>query len=128
MPEADQRDALQDRGPARTGLQRLGGDPDLVTLAKSLTGGLPAGAVGMTAEFEHLLAKRDVRLMGTYNGNPLSMVAASASLRQVLTPGAYDELERLGAHVERGVFGADMRVSSVNDGPVTLILDSRDRR
>ena len=41
---------------------------------------------------------------------------------------AYDavcrELERLGAHVERGVFGADMRVASVNDGPVTLVLDS----
>lgn len=41
---------------------------------------------------------------------------------------AYDavcaELERLGAHVERGVFGADMRVESVNDGPVTLILES----
>ena len=33
------------------------------------------------------------------------------------------ELERLGAHVERGVFGADMRVESVNDGPVTLILE-----
>ena len=41
---------------------------------------------------------------------------------------AYDavcaELERLGARVERGVFGADMRVESVNDGPVTLILES----
>ena len=41
---------------------------------------------------------------------------------------AYDavcaELERLGAHVQRGVFGADMRVSSVNDGPITLVLDS----
>ncbi|WP_028650268.1 D-aminoacyl-tRNA deacylase [Nocardioides halotolerans] len=34
------------------------------------------------------------------------------------------ELERLGAHVERGVFGADMRVESVNDGPVTLLLES----
>ena len=33
------------------------------------------------------------------------------------------ELERLGAHVERGVFGADMRVESVNDGPVTLVLE-----
>ena len=33
------------------------------------------------------------------------------------------ELERLGAWVERGVFGADMRVESVNDGPVTLILE-----
>jgi D-tyrosyl-tRNA(Tyr) deacylase len=45
-----------------------------------------------------------------------------------LSEPAYDavcaELERLGARVERGVFGADMRVASVNDGPITLILDS----
>ena len=34
------------------------------------------------------------------------------------------ELARLGAHVERGVFGADMQVASVNDGPTTLILES----
>ena len=34
------------------------------------------------------------------------------------------ELERLGAHVERGMFGAQMRVESVNDGPITLILDT----
>ncbi|WP_127479635.1 D-aminoacyl-tRNA deacylase [Nocardioides pantholopis] len=34
------------------------------------------------------------------------------------------ELERLGATVERGRFGADMQVTSVNDGPVTLVLDS----
>jgi D-tyrosyl-tRNA(Tyr) deacylase len=34
------------------------------------------------------------------------------------------ELERLGAKVERGRFGADMAVSLVNDGPVTLVLDT----
>ena len=28
-----------------------------------------------------------------------------------------------GAHVERGVFGAHMQVSSVNDGPFTVLLD-----
>ena len=33
------------------------------------------------------------------------------------------ELERLGARVERGVFGADMQVESVNDGPITLLLE-----
>jgi D-aminoacyl-tRNA deacylase len=33
------------------------------------------------------------------------------------------ELERLGAHVERGVFGVDMQIDAVNDGPVTLILE-----
>jgi D-tyrosyl-tRNA(Tyr) deacylase len=33
------------------------------------------------------------------------------------------ELESLGALVERGAFGADMAVRSVNDGPVTLLLE-----
>jgi D-tyrosyl-tRNA(Tyr) deacylase len=34
------------------------------------------------------------------------------------------ELERLGARVQRGRFGADMQVELVNDGPVTLVIDS----
>ena len=51
---------------------------------------------------------------------------AAAAPGEVGEP-AYDavcaELERLGARVARGVFGADMRVESVNDGPVTVILE-----
>lgn len=31
----------------------------------------------------------------------------------------------IGKEVGRGVFGADMQVSLVNDGPVTIIIDSR---
>jgi D-tyrosyl-tRNA(Tyr) deacylase len=34
-----------------------------------------------------------------------------------------DELRTLGAQVETGSFGADMKVSLVNDGPITLIVD-----
>jgi D-tyrosyl-tRNA(Tyr) deacylase len=33
------------------------------------------------------------------------------------------ELRALGAHVETGVFGADMKVALTGDGPVTIILD-----
>ena len=33
-------------------------------------------------------------------------------------------LRKLDLHVEEGIFGADMKVSLVNDGPVTIILDS----
>lgn len=33
--------------------------------------------------------------------------------------------EALGKPVGRGVFGADMHVSLINDGPVTIIIDSR---
>ena len=34
---------------------------------------------------------------------------------------------QLGKPVGRGVFGADMKVALVNDGPVTIVIDSRDR-
>jgi D-aminoacyl-tRNA deacylase len=36
-----------------------------------------------------------------------------------------DALERLGLPTARGVFGAHMLVRSVNDGPVTILLDSK---
>lgn len=35
-------------------------------------------------------------------------------------------LEKKGVKVERGVFGAMMEVSLINDGPVTIILDSKE--
>ena len=35
--------------------------------------------------------------------------------------------EALGSRVERGRFGADMQVSLINDGPVTVWMDSRNR-
>ena len=34
-------------------------------------------------------------------------------------------LREKGIHVETGIFQADMKVSLINDGPVTLLLDSR---
>lgn len=36
------------------------------------------------------------------------------------------KLEEKGINVERGVFGAMMEVSLINDGPVTIILDSNE--
>ena len=83
-------------------VERLGAEADLVTLGKSLGGGLPAGAVGMTAELAELVEDDRVRLLGTYNGNPLSMAAAKASLLEVLTPDAYDRLDRMGALMVAG--------------------------
>ncbi len=83
-------------------VERFGVRPDMVTLAKSLGGGLPSGAVGMTAELGAVIEDGRVSHRGTYNGNPLSMAAARASLAQVLTPAAYDELERLGGRMAAG--------------------------
>jgi D-tyrosyl-tRNA(Tyr) deacylase len=33
----------------------------------------------------------------------------------------------LGKPIETGIFGADMKVSLLNDGPVTIIIDSKNR-
>jgi D-tyrosyl-tRNA(Tyr) deacylase len=35
--------------------------------------------------------------------------------------------DALGKRVERGVFGADMKVSLINDGPVTILMDSKNK-
>jgi len=37
-----------------------------------------------------------------------------------------DECRKRGFHVETGVFAADMQVASVNDGPVTILLDTKE--
>ena len=36
------------------------------------------------------------------------------------------KIQDSGIHVETGVFGADMKVSLINAGPVTILLDSKD--
>ncbi|NCC80651.1 MAG: D-tyrosyl-tRNA(Tyr) deacylase [Clostridia bacterium] len=36
-----------------------------------------------------------------------------------------EELKESGLNVETGVFGGDMKVSLLNDGPVTILLDSK---
>lgn len=50
--------------------------------------------------------------------------AAPRPVSEPLVDAFVDALRGLGARVGTGVFGAQMRVSLVNEGPVTLILDS----
>lgn len=51
--------------------------------------------------------------------------AASSEAARALYEGFVQELRRLGAEVEVGEFQAMMEVELVNDGPVTLLLDSQ---
>jgi glutamate-1-semialdehyde 2,1-aminomutase len=66
-----------------------------VTLAKALGGGLPCGAIGAIDEVMEIVANGGVYQVGTYNGNPLTMAAARATLYDVMTPDAYDHLNML---------------------------------
>jgi glutamate-1-semialdehyde 2,1-aminomutase len=74
-------------------VQRFGVRPDIVCLAKAICGGYPGGAIGMTADLGEVIASDKVHQIGTFNGNPLVMAAAKATLLEVLTPDAYDKLE-----------------------------------
>jgi glutamate-1-semialdehyde 2,1-aminomutase len=70
----------------------FGVTPDMVCLAKAICGGLPGGAIGMADEPAALVASNAVRQQGTFNGNPLVMAAAQATLIDVLTDEAYARL------------------------------------
>ena len=58
--------------------QRLGVTPDLITLAKSIGGGLPLAAFGGKREVMEVVVDGRMAHFGTYNGNPLVMAAAKA--------------------------------------------------
>lgn len=63
----------------------------------------------------------------TRRGNRPSYIRAAGHELAVPLYEKYCDLlaEALGKPVGRGVFGADMKVALVNDGPVTIIIDSK---
>lgn len=65
--------------------QRLGVTPDLITLAKSIGGGLPLAAFGGKREVMEVVVDGRMAHFGTYNGNPLVMAAAKA-VDEICTP------------------------------------------
>jgi glutamate-1-semialdehyde 2,1-aminomutase len=82
--------------------QRFGVTPDMVALAKATCGGFPGGSIGMTAELAALVADGTVHQYGTFNGNPLVMAAAEATLTEVLTEDAYAKLEATNDRLLKG--------------------------
>jgi len=82
--------------------ERFGVTPDMVTLAKTLGGGVPAGAIGGTEAVMSVVEDGSVYQVGTYNGNPLAMAAARASLERVLTPDGYRHLDALNERIVAG--------------------------
>lgn len=54
---------------------------------------------------------------------PTWQAAAPGPVAEPLVEAVVAELRALGARVETGVFGTDMKVTLTNDGPITLVLD-----
>jgi D-aminoacyl-tRNA deacylase len=56
---------------------------------------------------------------------PTWNAAAPGAIAEPLVEGVAEALRARGLEVATGVFGADMAVDLVNDGPVTILLESR---
>jgi glutamate-1-semialdehyde 2,1-aminomutase len=85
-------------------------DPDMVTIGKSIAGGIPAGAYGLTPELaERILADPAADLEdtggvgGTLAGNALSAAAMRATLGEVLTDEAFDRMIAVATRFTTGV-------------------------
>ena len=87
-------------------VEAFGVVPDLVCLAKAFGGGLPVGAIGGTEEVMGQIVRGEIDQQGTFNGNPLTMSAARATLLEVLTPEAYRRLDEINAILVEGCRGA----------------------
>ena len=58
------------------------------------------------------------------NGNRPSFIeAAKPDLAEPLYEYFCEQCKKYDIHVEKGIFGADMKVSLLNDGPVTIIME-----
>jgi glutamate-1-semialdehyde 2,1-aminomutase len=76
-------------------IERYGVSPDIVCLGKALGGGLACAAVGGTEEVMRRIEDGTYDQVGTFNGNPLAMAAARATVCEVLDAGAYEHIEAL---------------------------------
>ncbi len=78
--------------------------PDLTMFAKLIGGGYPVGAVGGRDEYRELFDPDDLKIFhsGTYNGNPVTMAAGNAAVRE-LTAARIEHMHTLAETLKRGL-------------------------
>ena len=80
--------------------KRLGVEPDLICLAKSIGGGMPLAAFGGKAKYMNAVVDGRMAHFGTYNGNPISCAAAIA-VDEIATKEALDKAEEINLNTLR---------------------------
>lgn len=87
------------------GYQKIAGvTPDLTTMGKAIANGYPLAAVcGRADLMDRCSPDGDVFFAGTFNGHPVGVAAALATVEILERPGSYDHLFRLGERVRQGL-------------------------
>lgn len=85
--------------------------PDLATFGKAIGGGLPLSVVAGRREILELMCGGGVAFGGTFNGNPISLAAAMATLAELSADGGrpLEEAKRTGEALMRGIGEAARR-------------------
>ncbi|MEA2439897.1 MAG: glutamate-semialdehyde -aminomutase [Thermoleophilaceae bacterium] len=85
-------------------------EPDLVSIGKAIAGGVPSGALGLSADItDAILGDPSADLEdvggigGTLAGNALSLAATRAALTEVLTSGAFDHAIAVADRLRAGI-------------------------
>ena len=77
--------------------------PDIICLAKAIGGGVSTAAIGGVPEVMELIADGRYDQVGTFNGNPLAMAAARATLTEIMDDAAYAHITMLRERITAGV-------------------------
>ena len=105
-------------GFGRTGrmfaIEHMGVEPDLITVAKSMSGGFPLSAVIGRAEL--MDAAEPGSLGGTFAGNPVSCAAALAVLDVLKSEDLLPRADVIGAHIQQRLTKAAARNDAVPIG------------
>jgi len=84
--------------------QLLDIEPDMTAMGKIIGGGLPIGAYGGRADImEQVAPLGPAYQAGTMAGNPASMSAGIACLEVLQQEGVYEQMDRLGEKLEKGI-------------------------
>jgi glutamate-1-semialdehyde 2,1-aminomutase len=93
--------------------------PDVATYAKCVANGLTIAAVAATKEIMEPVTSDRTYIAGTYNGNPLAVAAALATVTELESYGSYSKIYSRGNELMKGIRDgfADAHIPGVVQGP-----------
>ncbi|WP_305037816.1 glutamate-1-semialdehyde 2,1-aminomutase [Halobacillus sp. GSS1] len=112
--------------------QLLDIEPDMTAMGKIIGGGLPIGAYGGRADImEQVAPLGPAYQAGTMAGNPASMSAGIACLEVLQEDGVYEEMDRLGARLEKGILehaeehGVEIQINRLKGALTVYFTDEK---